>query len=224
VQSLLGETLRAEIDVTSITPEEAASLRLRVAPAEAYRAAGVEYNPVLPSAVVSLERRADGRPFLRVTSDRAVLEPFVDVIVEATWSSGRLVREYTMLFDPPATRTAQAPVPAPTTPAMASPAPVAPPPVTAATPLPPPAPAPRVAPAPAPVAVRRCRSGPRRAILPLRRHVSRPRQLPRTTSTACGEETRSAGWPCATSAPACRSTRCWSRCSVAIPTPSWATT
>jgi len=152
VQSLLGETLRAEIDVTSITPEESASLRLRVAPPEAYRAAGVEYNPVLPSAVVSLERRADGRPFLRVTSDRAVLEPFVDVIVEATWSSGRLVREYTMLFDPPATRTAQAP--APSTSAIASPAPVAPPPVTAASPLPPaaPAPAPRVAPAPAPVA------------------------------------------------------------------------
>ena len=48
VQSALGETLRAEIDVTSLTPEEAASLKLRVAPPEAYRAAGVEYNPVLP--------------------------------------------------------------------------------------------------------------------------------------------------------------------------------
>ncbi|MCK7494044.1 MAG: hypothetical protein MZW92_24480, partial [Comamonadaceae bacterium] len=50
VQSALGETLRAEIEVTSLTPEEAASLQLRVAPPDAYRAAGVEYNPVLPSA------------------------------------------------------------------------------------------------------------------------------------------------------------------------------
>ena len=177
VQSQLGETLRAEIDVTSITPEEAASLRLRVAPAEVYRAAGVEYNPVLPSAVVSLERRADGRPFLRVTSDRAVLEPFVDVIVEATWSSGRLVREYTMLFDPPAVRTAQAP--APTTPAMASPAPVALPPVTAATPLPPstPAPAPRVAAAPAPVA---------RAPVPQRAPSAEPAPAPVPSSSPPG--------------------------------------
>ncbi len=157
VQSVLGETLRAEIDVTSVTPEEAASLRLRVASPEAYRAAGVEYNPVLPSANVVLDRRADGRPFLRVTSDRAVLEPFVDVIVEATWASGRLVREYTMLFDPPATRTAATPAPV-TAPAVAA-APAAPPaaPVPAAaapaaqSARPAPAPAARPA-APAPVA------------------------------------------------------------------------
>ncbi|MEO5735417.1 MAG: hypothetical protein ABIN96_05580, partial [Rubrivivax sp.] len=112
VNSALGETLKAEIDITSITPEEAASLVLRVAPPEAYRAAGVEYNPVLPSAKVQLLRRPDGRSVLRLSSDRAVLEPFVDVIIEANWSSGRLVRDYTMLFDPPAARTAQAAAPA----------------------------------------------------------------------------------------------------------------
>ncbi|MBE0547930.1 MAG: hypothetical protein IH627_09820, partial [Rubrivivax sp.] len=60
VQSALGETLRAEIEVTSLSAEEAGSLQLRVASAEAYRAAGVEYNPVLPSAVVQVVRRPDG--------------------------------------------------------------------------------------------------------------------------------------------------------------------
>ncbi len=112
VSSALGETLRAEIDITSITPEEAASLKLRVAAAESYRSAGIEYNAVLPSAQLQIVKRPDGRTVVRITSDRAVLEPFVDVIIEATWSSGRLVREYTMLFDPPSARTAQAPVPA----------------------------------------------------------------------------------------------------------------
>jgi len=101
VQSALGETLRAEIDVTSLTADEAASLRVRIAPPDAFRAAGVEYNAVLPSAQVQLQRRPDGRNVLRITSDRAVLEPFVDLIVEASWASGRLVREYTLLFDPP---------------------------------------------------------------------------------------------------------------------------
>jgi pilus assembly protein FimV len=158
VQSALGETLKAEIEVTSITPEEASSLKLRVAPPEAYHAAGVEYNSSLASAQVQVQRRADGRSYLRVTSDRAVLEPFVDVIIEATWSSGRLVREYTMLFDPPtATRVAQAPAPAVTT--QIAPAPATPPPATA-TAAPPPAPVvaaapPRAVPRPAAVEVPR---------------------------------------------------------------------
>jgi len=81
VLSALGETLRAEIEVTSLSADEAASLQLRIASPDAYRAAGVEYNPALPSATVQVVRRPDGRSVLRVTSDRAVLEPFVDVII-----------------------------------------------------------------------------------------------------------------------------------------------
>ena len=111
VQSSLGEGLRAEIDVSSLTPEEAANLRVRIASPEAYRTAGVEYNAVLPGcAGRSLQRRSDGRPYLRLSSDRIVQEPFVDVILELSWNTGRLVREYTLLFDPPTMR-AQAPAP-----------------------------------------------------------------------------------------------------------------
>ena len=127
VQSALGENLRAEIDVTSITPEEASSLRVRIAPPDAYRAAGVDYSAALPGTQVTLARRADGRPYLRVSSDRAVQEPFVDVILELNWSSGRLVREYTMLLDPPTTRTAAAPPPAPAVAPAISAAPTPPP-------------------------------------------------------------------------------------------------
>ncbi len=124
VQSALGETLRAEIDVTSITPEEASNLNIRVAPPESYRAAGVDYNSVLTGTQVVLQKRADGRSILSVTSDRAVQEPFVDVILEISWSTGRLVREYTLLFDPPVTRTAASPVsPSATTSPIITPAP-----------------------------------------------------------------------------------------------------
>ena len=125
VQSALGENLRAEIDITSLTPEEASSLRVRVAPAEAYRSAGVDYNAVLQATQVSVVRRPDGRSSLRLSSDRVVQEPFVDLILEVTWSSGRLVREYTLLLDPPSsTRLATSPPPAPVAPAI-SPAPAA---------------------------------------------------------------------------------------------------
>ncbi|MFM2348180.1 MAG: hypothetical protein RL654_2933 [Pseudomonadota bacterium] len=122
VQSALGETLKADIDVTSLTPDEAANLRVKVAPPDAYRIAGVDYNPVLPSTSVTLQRRADGTPFLRITSDRPVQEPFVDVILELSWSSGRLLREYTLLFDPPSTAKAPAPTTPPVTAAAPAPA------------------------------------------------------------------------------------------------------
>ncbi len=146
VLSALGESLKAEIEVTSMTAEEASSLKLRIAPPEAYRAAGVEYNPVLPQTQVQLQSRPGGRSVLRVTSDRAVLEPFVDVIVEATWSSGRLVREYTMLFDPPGARPAQADAATPAASPVISTAPPAPPPAVVAAPGAAPR-APRAAPA-----------------------------------------------------------------------------
>ncbi|MEO8154971.1 MAG: FimV/HubP family polar landmark protein [Rhizobacter sp.] len=104
VNSALGETLRAEIEVTSITPEESSSFNVQVAPPEFYRAGGVDYNSVLPGTQVVLQRRTDGRSFLSVTSDRAVQEPFVDLILQFVWPAGSLTREYTLLFDPPVTR------------------------------------------------------------------------------------------------------------------------
>lgn len=128
VKSALGEALRAEIDITSINPEESATLQVRVASPETYRAAGVDYNAVLSGASITIQRRADGRPYLRIASDRPVQEPFVDVILDLGWSAGRLVREYTLLFDPPTTRTVAQPaapvvsVPPVSTPVASSPA------------------------------------------------------------------------------------------------------
>src|SRR5580765_5054947 len=109
VQSALGEAMQAEIEVTSMTAEEQANLRIRVAPPEAYRAANVDYNPVLPTTRATLQKRGDGRLYVRLVSDRGVQEPFVDVILEISWATGRLVREYTLLFDPPAAIRAAAP-------------------------------------------------------------------------------------------------------------------
>ena len=104
VQSALGEPLRAEIEVPDINAEETASLRTAVALPEAFAAAGLEYNSALSSLQATLQRRADGRSYIRLTSDRPINDPFVDVILEANWSSGRIVRDYTMLFDPPSLR------------------------------------------------------------------------------------------------------------------------
>ena len=111
VQSALGEPLRAEVDIADINAEEASSLKAGIAPAEAFKAAGLEYNAVMAAGLeVKLQRRADGRAYLRLTSSRPVTEPFVDLILEANWSSGRISRDYTMLLDPPNLRSNTNPV------------------------------------------------------------------------------------------------------------------
>src|SRR5450830_199318 len=113
VQSALGEPLRAEIDIPDINAEEAASLKTAVASPEAFRAAGLEYNSAMPGLRATLQRRSDGRSFIRLSGDRAINDPFVDMILEASWSSGRIVRDYTMLFAPPSLRQATPTAPTP---------------------------------------------------------------------------------------------------------------
>lgn len=168
VQSALGEPLKAEIDVPDINPEEASSLRVGLASSEAFRAAGMDFNSALSNLQISLQRRANGTAYLQLSSTRPVNEPFVDIIVEANWASGRMVRDYTLLLDPPKLRAAApvSPLPAatsapaqPAVQAPAAPASAAVPPARApdvAIPTPPPAPAVRPqapAAAPAPVAI-----------------------------------------------------------------------
>ena len=116
VRSALGEPLRAEIDVTSITPEEVNSFSIRVAPPDAFVSAGLEYNSVLKNTLATLQRRPDGRHYIRLSSNSPINEPYLDLILEANSSSGRVARDYPMLFDPPvrsqtATAAATAPVP-----------------------------------------------------------------------------------------------------------------
>lgn len=110
VQSALGEPLKAEIDVPDINAEEAANLRVGLASSDAFRAAGMEFNPALASLEITLQRRANGTAYLRLTSTRPVSEPFVDMIIEASWATGRFVRDYTLLLDPPNLR-ASVPLP-----------------------------------------------------------------------------------------------------------------
>jgi pilus assembly protein FimV len=112
VISSLGQPLSAEIDLVSLQPGEFEVLTARVASPEAYSDARIEYSPLLRQLRFNVERKSDGKPVLKITSGAAINEPFLDVLVEMTWPSGRLVREYPILLDPPGFNEAriQAPV------------------------------------------------------------------------------------------------------------------
>jgi pilus assembly protein FimV len=154
VESALGEAFRAQVDIAAISEEEAATLKTTVASPEAYKAVGLNYNPALPGVTIALQKRANGSYYFQLSSEQSINEPFIDLILEANWASGRLVRSYAMLFDPAKAKTpdavevTQAQITAPTTPATPA-TPAAPASAPAVTPAPLPAPATAAPPAPA---------------------------------------------------------------------------
>jgi pilus assembly protein FimV len=106
VLSSLGQPLRAEIELTSVSSDEASGLVAKVAPAEAFRLANIDYSPALSTLNFSIEQR-NGRQFVKITSSQPVNDAFVDMLLELSWDKGRLVREYTFLLDPADLRTTQ---------------------------------------------------------------------------------------------------------------------
>jgi len=107
VTSALGQPLAAEIEVFAADKAELDSLSASLASDQAFRDARVDYAPVLTSLRFSVEKKPDGKSVLKVTSSRPVNDPFIDLLIELSWASGRLVREYTMLLDPPGMATPQ---------------------------------------------------------------------------------------------------------------------
>lgn len=101
VQSSLGQPLNAEIDLVAVRGDEASSLNARLASPDAYQQANLQYNAGVTGLKLSIERRPNGQSFIKVTGNRPVNEPFVDLLIELSWSGGKLVREYTALLDPP---------------------------------------------------------------------------------------------------------------------------
>lgn len=134
VQSALGQPLRAEIDITQISADEASSLKVGVAPPDAFQEARLHYSSALSGVQIKLERSPDGRSYLRVTSNSPINEPFLDLLIRAQWANGQLSRDYTLLLDPPNFHAAPAATQVPVQTATPAPAPAAvasPPPMTA---------------------------------------------------------------------------------------------
>ena len=114
VKSSLGQPLLAEIPLRFDNAQEAKSLHLAVASPAAYQRAGISTNQLaipLQFAVITLP---DGGKAIRVTTADPVRDPYVEFLLDAGWSGGSLIREYTVLLDPPGF-TSNAPAAAPRT-------------------------------------------------------------------------------------------------------------
>ena len=100
MRSALNQPMDAEIPLTSARGEELDGMIVKLADAGAFERAGVERTAVLTSLRFAVEN-VGGQPVIRVTSARPVVEPFLNFLLEVDWPQGRMVREYTVLLDPP---------------------------------------------------------------------------------------------------------------------------
>src|SRR5690349_15966137 len=123
VESYVGQPLSARIELLSASKEELDSLSARIADTNLYRQNNLTYQAVLGRTRVALERGPNDTAFLRVTSNVPVSEPYLDLLVEANWSSGRVVRDYTFLLDPPGSQPVAVDPITPVRPGTAAPAP-----------------------------------------------------------------------------------------------------
>src|SRR5690606_9850192 len=152
VRSYLNAPLNAEIDLFA-TADELSTVQVQPASRDDCIRHGLDYPGFLTGIQVRTERLVEGRNIIRLSSSQPIVEPFVVVLVDVRSSGSRLLREYTLLLDPPTFQTQQAPaapIAAPSVGQAPATAVQPAPPPRATTPPPPPAPAPRPAPAPAP--------------------------------------------------------------------------
>ncbi len=101
LDSALNQPLRAEILLVSATEEELSSLRITLADAETFDRYGLDRPNFLEGIDFQLVGDAPGGAVVAVSSDQPIAEPFVTILIEANWSRGRILREYTVLLDPP---------------------------------------------------------------------------------------------------------------------------
>src|ERR1700760_4179401 len=107
--SPLNAPLDAEIELVDVTPEEMQSLKAQIASRETFTRYGLEWPVFLGSVQVRTQKGADGRQVIKLKSSDTITEPFITLLVEVNWARGRLVREYTMLLDPPVYTPGQSP-------------------------------------------------------------------------------------------------------------------
>lgn len=100
LQSALGEPFKAEIELVAVKKEELESLDARIASADTFKQANIEFVPAVAAIRAKIETRA-GQPYIRLSSLSPVNEPFLNLLLELNWNTGRVLREYTVLLDPP---------------------------------------------------------------------------------------------------------------------------
>ncbi len=100
VHSFIDQPLKATIDLQGVKADELTALKIKLASRTDFKNAGVDWNKQLEGLSFSLIHSNKG-PAIRVTSRKAVVEPFLSFVVDARWANGKMIKDFTLLLDPP---------------------------------------------------------------------------------------------------------------------------
>ena len=101
LQSFLNEPLNASVDLLDMGGLHADEIIIRLANRDDFDKFGLDRPYFLSSIKFEVSAQENGAASIILSSDEPVLEPYLEFILEARWPSGRLLREYTVLIDPP---------------------------------------------------------------------------------------------------------------------------
>ena len=103
INSALNQRLNAEIELISTVEGELDDVSVGLASPEDFRRIKLDRPYHLTSLKFEVTTRKDGTPIVKLTSSEAIREPFLNFLVEVDWPNGHMLREYTVLLDPPVT-------------------------------------------------------------------------------------------------------------------------
>jgi len=111
VNSALNQKLNADIELLSAAPEDSETIIVKLASRKQFTRAGLD-RPYLLNDLRFKTEMINGVPHIKVSSSGPIREPFLNFLVEIDWPNGHLLREYTVLLDPPVFMTQPAAAPA----------------------------------------------------------------------------------------------------------------
>ena len=100
-ESALNQPFAAEIDLVGANPDELDAVKVVLASEAVFAKRGTDRQHYLTKLRFKPQISPRGKPVVRVTSTDPVREPYMDFLIEVVWPQGRLVREFTVLLDPP---------------------------------------------------------------------------------------------------------------------------
>ena len=101
LHTALNQPLAAEIELMQVEDLTRTEILSNLASKSDFARAGVERPQVLNGLQFKTEVSPNGKGVIKITSKDPIQEPFLNFLVEVHWPNGRLLKEYTLLLDPP---------------------------------------------------------------------------------------------------------------------------
>ena len=116
LSSTLDKPLDANIELLGVSSDELSEIEIKLASNAIYERMGIERSALIDQLIFTVQEQDDGKHVIHISTRRPVTEPFLNFLIEVNWRNGRLLREFTVLLDPPVLLEEQAaPVTAPET-------------------------------------------------------------------------------------------------------------